>query len=63
VEILVRLILLPAELDDRELNMRTKSRSWSVLPYPEKVDADYQKLDYFDEDGIEKGASAVSYYA
>lgn len=56
-ESLVRLIPLPAELDDRELReMVLNHEAGLYLPYPrEEADIDYQKLDYFvDEDGIEK---------
>ena len=56
-ESLVRLIPLPAELDDRELReMVLNHEAGLYLPYPrEEADVDYQKLGYFvDEDGIEK---------
>ena len=56
-ESLVRLIPLPAELDDRELReMVLNHEAGLYLPYPrEEADIDYQKLGYFvDEDGIEK---------
>ncbi len=56
-ESLVRLIPLPAELDDRELReMVINHEAGLYLPYPrEEADVDYQKLGYFvDEDGIEK---------
>lgn len=54
---LVRLIPLPAELDDQELrDMVLNHEAGLYLPYPrEEADVDYQKLGYFvDEDGIEK---------
>jgi len=54
---LVRLIPLPAELDDQELReMVLNHEAGLYLPYPrEEADVDYQKLGYFvDEDGIEK---------
>ena len=54
---LIRLIPLPAELNDRELReMVLKHEAGLYLPYPrEEADVDYQKLGYFvDEDGIEK---------
>jgi type IV pilus assembly protein PilM len=53
----VRLIPVPAELDDRELReMVLNHEAGLYLPYPrEEADVDYQKLGYFvDEDGIEK---------
>jgi len=56
-ESLVRLIPLPAELDDKELKeMVLNHEAGLYLPYPrEEADVDYQKLGYFiDEDGIEK---------
>lgn len=56
-ESLVRLIPLPAELDDQELrDMVLNHEAGLYLPYPrEEADVDYQKLGYFvDEDGIEK---------
>lgn len=56
-ESLVRLIPLPAELDDKELReMVLNHEAGLYLPYPrEEADVDYQKLGYFvDEDGIEK---------
>ncbi len=56
-ESLVRLIPVPAELDDRELReMVLNHEAGLYLPYPrEEADVDYQKLGYFvDEDGIEK---------
>ena len=56
-ESLIRLIPLPAELNDLELReMVLKHEAGLYLPYPrEEADVDYQKLGYFvDEDGIEK---------
>lgn len=56
-ESLVRLIPLPAELDEQELrDMVLNHEAGLYLPYPrEEADVDYQKLGYFvDEDGIEK---------
>ncbi|MFQ4146928.1 type IV pilus biogenesis protein PilM [Chlorogloeopsis sp. ULAP02] len=53
----VRLIPVPAELDDKELReMVLNHEAGLYLPYPrEEADVDYQKLGYFvDEDGIEK---------
>jgi type IV pilus assembly protein PilM len=54
---LVRIIPVPAELDDKELrDMVLNHEAALYLPYPrEEADVDYQKLGYFiDEDGIEK---------
>ncbi len=54
---IVRLIPVPAELDDKELReMVLNHEAGLYLPYPrEEADVDYQKLNYFiDEDGIEK---------
>ncbi|MBE9051831.1 pilus assembly protein PilM [Nostocales cyanobacterium LEGE 11386] len=54
---IVRLIPVPAELDDKELREMVLNHEASLyLPYPrEEADVDYQKLGYFvDEDGIEK---------
>lgn len=54
---IVRLIPVPAELDDREMrDIVLNQEAGLYLPYPrEEVDLDYQKLGYFeDEDGIEK---------
>ncbi|ERN43038.1 type IV pilus assembly protein PilM [Rubidibacter lacunae KORDI 51-2] len=54
---IVRLIPIPAELDDAELRDIVLNQEAALyLPYPrEEVDLDYQKLGYFeDEDGIEK---------
>lgn len=56
-ESLIRLIPLPAELNEQELReMVLKHEAGLYLPYPrEEADVDYQKLGYFvDEDGIEK---------
>ena len=56
-ESLVRLIPVPAELNDQELReMVLYHEAGLYLPYPrEEADVDYQKLGYFvDEDGIEK---------
>ena len=56
-EAIMRIIQIPAELDDQELHDVVLNQEASLyLPYPrEEVDLDYQKLGYFvDEDGIEK---------
>lgn len=56
-ESIIRVIPIPAELDDKELDdMVLNHEAGLYLPYPtEEVDLDYQKLGYFvDEDGIEK---------
>ena len=56
-EAIIRIIPIPAELDDRELrDMVLNHEAGLYLPYPrEEVDLDYQKLGFFvDEDGIEK---------
>ena len=56
-EAIIRIIPIPAELDDQELrDMVLNHEAGLYLPYPrEEVDLDYQKLGYFvDEDGIEK---------
>ena len=56
-ESLIRIISVPAELDDQELSeMVLNHEAGLYLPYPrEEADVDYQKLGYFvDEDGIEK---------
>ncbi|HAG83205.1 MAG TPA: pilus assembly protein PilM [Cyanobacteria bacterium UBA11162] len=56
-ESIIRIIPIPAELDDRELrDMVLNHEAGLYLPYPrEEVDLDYQKLGFFmDEDGIEK---------
>jgi type IV pilus assembly protein PilM len=53
---IMRLIPVPAELDDKELREIVQNEAGLYLPYPrEEADVDYQKLGYFvDEDGIEK---------
>jgi len=56
-ESIIRLIPVPAELDDKELReMVLNHEAGLYLPYPrEEADVDYQKLGYrVDEDGIEK---------
>jgi type IV pilus assembly protein PilM len=56
-EAIIRIIPLPAELDEQELRELVLNHEASLyLPFPrEEVDIDYQKLGYFeDEDGIEK---------
>jgi type IV pilus assembly protein PilM len=56
-EAIIRIIPIPAELDDQELrDMVLNHEAGLYLPYPrEEVDLDYQKLGFFlDEDGIEK---------
>jgi type IV pilus assembly protein PilM len=56
-EAIVRIISIPAELDDIELRETVLNHEAALyLPYPrEEVDLDYQKLDIFeDRDGIEK---------
>ena len=56
-EAIIRIIPIPAELDDQELrDMVLNHEAIHYLPYPrEEVDLDYQKLGPFqDEDGIEK---------
>jgi type IV pilus assembly protein PilM len=56
-ESIIRIIPIPAELDDQELReMVLNHEAGLYLPYPrEEVDLDYQKLGFFvDEDGIEK---------
>ncbi|AOY84627.1 type IV pilus assembly protein PilM [Moorena producens JHB] len=56
-EAVIRIIPIPAELDDNELrDMVLNHEAGLYLPYPrEEVDLDYQKLGFFvDEDGIEK---------
>lgn len=56
-EAIIRIIPLPAQLDEQELREMVLNHEASLyLPYPrEEVDLDYQKLGYFeDEDGIEK---------
>jgi type IV pilus assembly protein PilM len=54
---IVRIIPVPAELDERELrDMVLNHEAGLYLPFPrEEADVDYQKLGFFtDEDGIEK---------
>lgn len=56
-EAIIRVIPVPAELDEEELkDMVMVHEAGMYLPYPrEEVDLDYAKLGYFmDEDGIEK---------
>jgi type IV pilus assembly protein PilM len=56
-EAIIRVIPVPAELDEAELkDMVLVHEAGMYLPYPrEEVDLDYVKLGYFmDEDGIEK---------
>ncbi len=56
-EAIIRVIPVPAELDEQELkDMVLVHEAGMYLPYPrEEVDLDYAKLGYFmDEDGIEK---------
>jgi type IV pilus assembly protein PilM len=56
-ESIIRIIPIPAELDDQELREMVLNHEAALyLPYPrEEVDLDYQKLGFFeDEDGIEK---------
>jgi type IV pilus assembly protein PilM len=56
-EAIIRVIPVPAELDEDELkDMVLVQEAAMYLPYPrEEVDLDYAKLGYFmDEDGIEK---------
>ncbi|HAJ63780.1 MAG TPA: pilus assembly protein PilM [Cyanobacteria bacterium UBA8543] len=56
-EAIIRIIPIPAELDDQELHdIVLNNEAGLYLPYPrEQVDLDYQKLGFFvDEDGIEK---------
>lgn len=56
-ESIIRIISVPAELDDKELREMVLNHEAGLhLPYPrEEADLDYQKLGYFiDEDGIEK---------
>ena len=56
-EAIIRIIPVPAELDEQELRDMVLVHEASLyLPYPrEEVDLDYLKLGYFmDEDGIEK---------
>jgi len=54
---IVKIIPVPAELDDKELkSMVLDHEAGLYLPFPrEEADVDYQKLGFFtDEDGIEK---------
>jgi len=56
-EAIIRILPIPAELNDQELKDTVLNHEASLyLPYPkEEVDLDYQKLGYFmDDDGIEK---------
>ncbi|AUC60225.1 type IV pilus assembly protein PilM [Cyanobacterium sp. HL-69] len=57
-ESIIRILPIPAELNDQELKDTVLNHEASLyLPYPkEEVDLDYQKLGYFvdDSDGIEK---------
>jgi type IV pilus assembly protein PilM len=56
-EAVIRLIPLPAELNDREVrDLILNHEAAMYLPYPrEEVDIDYQKLDLVtDEDGLDK---------
>jgi type IV pilus assembly protein PilM len=56
-EAVIRLIPLPAELNDREIrDLILNHEAAMYLPYPrEEVDIDYQKLDLVtDEDGLDK---------
>ena len=56
-EAIIRIIPVPAELDEQELkDMVLVHEAGMYLPYPrEEVDLDYVKLGYFmDDDGIEK---------
>ncbi|MBV8884932.1 MAG: type IV pilus assembly protein PilM [Chroococcidiopsidaceae cyanobacterium CP_BM_RX_35] len=56
-ESLIRIIPVPAELDDQELSeLVLQHEAGLYLPYPrEDADVDFQKLGYFvDQDGIEK---------
>jgi type IV pilus assembly protein PilM len=56
-EAVIRLIPLPAELNDREIrDLILNHEAAMYLPYPrEEVDLDYQKLDLVtDEDGLDK---------
>ena len=55
-ETIIKIIPLPAELDEQDLEEQINHEAALYLPYPrEEVDLDYQKLDNFiDEDGIEK---------
>lgn len=55
-EAVIRLIPVPAELNDQELKEYMNSEAGLYLPFPrEEADVDFQKLQPFvDEDGIEK---------
>lgn len=56
-EAIIRIIPIPAELNDQELREMVLDHEAALyLPYPrEEVDIDYQKLDSFEDlDGIEK---------
>jgi type IV pilus assembly protein PilM len=55
-EAVIRIIPVPAELNDDELHDYMNQEAGLYLPFPrEEADVDYQKLGYFaDEDGIEK---------
>jgi type IV pilus assembly protein PilM len=55
-ESVIRIIPVPAELNDAELQDYMNQEAGLYLPFPrEEADVDYQKLGYFtDEDGIEK---------
>lgn len=55
-EAVIRIIPVPAELNDEELHDFMNQEAGLYLPFPrEEADVDYQKLGYFtDEDGIEK---------
>ncbi|GAB4357465.1 MAG: type IV pilus assembly protein PilM [Cyanophyceae cyanobacterium] len=55
-ESVIRIIPVPAELNDAELQEYMNQEAGLYLPFPrEEADVDYQKLGYFtDEDGIEK---------
>lgn len=55
-EAVIRVIPVPAELNDDELRDFMNQEAGLYLPFPrEEADVDYQKLGYFtDEDGIEK---------
>jgi type IV pilus assembly protein PilM len=55
-EAVIRLIPVPAELNDQELRDYMNQEAGLYLPFPrEEADVDYQKLGLFvDEDGIEK---------
>lgn len=55
-ESVIRLIPVPAELNDSELRDYMNQEAGLYLPFPrEEADVDYQKMGFFtDEDGIEK---------